>query len=280
MNHELPLFGKVALITGATRGIGHATALKLSSLGAKIGVLGKTETPHPQLPGTVDSVVQEIRNQGGQALGLVTDIRDENAVQAAVQQLVETFGQLDILINNASAISLTNTLKTPAKRWDLMMNVNARGTFVCSQAAIPHLLKASNPHIVTLSPPLDIQAKWFKPHLPYTLSKFGMSLCVLGLSAEFKSQGIAVNALWPKTTIQTAAIEFASREFGLPEDAYRHSRKPSIVSDAIAWIVQQNSRTYTGQFLLDENVLKEAGITDFRSYMTEPDAKPYPDLFV
>jgi len=267
---------KVLFITGASRGIGREIALKFAKEEkACIVIAAKTENPNPNLAGTIHSVAEEIRQLGGQALPLVVDVRDEQQIQSAMDKTISEFGKLDVLINNASAINLSKTLDTTMKRYDLMQSVNARATFACSQAAIPHLMKSDNPHILTLSPPLSFNEKWYAAHLAYTLSKFGMSMCTLGLSAEFKEAGIAVNSLWPKTTIATDAIRVH-----FPEAIYRASRKPQIVADAAYWIINQPSKTLTGQFLIDEEVLIKAGIKDFSVYAVDPKIKPFPDLFL
>lgn len=266
---------QVAFITGASRGIGRAIALRLASAGAAIAIAAKTSEPHPALPGTIYTVAEEIEALGGKALPLQVDVRDEQAVQAAVAKTVEHFGGIDILINNASAISLTSTLNTPMKRFDLMFDVNARAAFVCAQACIPHLTKAVNPHILTLSPPLNMDAKWFKDHLAYTLSKYGMSMCTLGLAEEFKSAGIAANSLWPKTTIATSAIAV-----NFPPEILNASRKPEIMADAAFCILSSDSRSTTGHFFIDEEVLRANGVSDFSNYAVHPDMPLYPDLFL
>jgi len=222
------LSGKTLFITGASRGIGLAIALRAARDGANIVVAAKTEHPHPRLPGTIHSAAREIEAAGGKALSIATDIRSEEQVYSAVEQAVRQFGGIDILVNNASAISLTGTLETPIKRFDLVMAVNVRGTFLCSQACLPHLKKAANPHILTLSPPLDLRARWFAPHVAYSIAKYGMSLCVLGMAEEFRRAGIAVNALWPRTIIATAALQV------IPGVEPERGRKPEIVADA-AW---------------------------------------------
>lgn len=266
---------KVLFITGASRGIGRAIAHRFAKEKAAIVLAAKTSTPHPTLPGTIYTVAEEIEKLGGQALPLVVDVRDEEAIHQAIEKTIEAFGHLDVLINNASAISLTDTLSTPMKRYDLMQSVNTRATFACAQAAIPHLKKSANPHILTLSPPLSMEAKWFAPHLAYTLSKYGMSMCTMGLAEELKSAKIAVNSLWPKTTIATAAIQV-----NFPELIYQSSRKPDIVADAAYWILNQPSSSLTGQFLIDEEVLRKTGIEDFSSYAVDASKVPYADLFL
>ena len=269
------LKGKTLFITGASRGIGKAIAMRAAADGANIAVVSKTAEPHPKLPGTIHSAAAEIEAAGGRALALQTDIRSEEQVEAAVEQTVEAFGGIDILVNNASAIFLRGTLQTPMKRFDLMWSVNARGTYLCSQKCLPHLFQAENPHILVLSPPLDIQARWFEQHCAYTMSKFGMSMCVLGMAAEFEQQGVAVNALWPKTVIDTAALRML--EGVIPREGTRH---PAIVADAAYQILIQDSRQSSGNFFIDEEVLKEAGVSDFDSYSVDPDQPLLADLFI
>jgi citronellol/citronellal dehydrogenase len=269
------LAGKTIFITGATRGIGLAIALRAAKDGANITVAAKTDTPHPNLPGTLDSAVTEIEEAGGSALAVKTDIRDEQQIAAAVQQTVERFGGIDILVNNASAISLTGTMETPMRRYDLMHQVNARGTFATSQACLPYLLKADNPHILNLSPPLSMDSKWFKDHCAYTMAKYGMSLCVLGMAEEFREQGVAVNALWPKTVIYTAAIAMLGGMVK-PENC----RTPEIVSAAAHAILTRDSRSCGGNFFIDEEVLRQEGVTDFEQYAMDPKGQLFPDLFL
>ena len=269
------LKGKTLFITGASRGIGKAIALRAAADGANVAVVAKTAEPHPKLPGTIFSAAEEIEAVGSHALPLQVDIRDEDQVLAAVAKTVETFGGIDGLVNNASAINLTGTLETPMKRFDLMWGVNARGTYLCSQACIPHLRKAANPHILTLSPPLNLDPKWFEHHVAYSIAKYGMSLCVLGMAEEFKPDGIAVNALWPRTVIHTAALAMLG---GItpPENC----RKPEIVADAAHVILTRDSREQTGRFYIDEDVLREAGVTDFEGYAVAPGTPLHPDLFL
>ena len=265
---------KTVFITGATRGIGREIALRFARDGANIVVTGKTAEATPKLKGTIHETAGEVEQAGGRALALQLDIRDENAVAAAVRTAAEKFGGIDVLVNNASAISMTGTLATPPKRYDLMHQVDARGTFICSQACIPHLLKAANPHILTLSPPLNMNPKWFRDHVAYTMAKYGMSMCTLGMSAELAAQGIAVNSLWPRTTIATAAVEVF-----FPQ-AVAGSRKPAIMADAAHAIVVSDSRSTTGNFFIDEEVLRSEGVHDFEPYAVMPGTRLFNDLFL
>src|SRR5262245_26734451 len=269
----MSLRGKTIFITGATRGIGREIALRCARDGANIVVTGKTAAPHPRLAGTIHSAAAEIESVGGRALAIQLDVREADAVAAAAKQAADRFGGIDALVNNASAISLTGTLDTPARRFDLMFGVNVRGTFLCSQACIPHLVKGVNPHILNLSPPLGMQAKWFKDHAAYTMAKYGMSMCTLGMSAELAPHGVAVNSLWPRTTIATAAIEM-----NFPQAILKASRKPAIMADAAYAVLNRDSRTATGNFYLDEAVLREEGVMDFEAYAMTPGQRPYPDL--
>jgi len=269
------LRGKTLFITGASRGIGRAIALRCARDGANIVVAAKSAVPHPVLPGTIHSVAAEVEQAGGCALALALDVRDDGAIAAAVAQAAARFGGIDALVNNASAIQMSSTLQTPAKRFDLMFGVNVRGTFLCSQACIPHLLKAVNPHILNIAPPLAMAEKWFKDHVAYTMAKYGMSLCTLGMAAEFREQGIAVNSLWPRTTIATAAIEV-----NCPEAVLRASRKPDIMADAAYAILRRDSRVATGNFFIDETVLREEGLSDFESYAVTPGGPLQTDLFL
>ncbi|HEX7184868.1 MAG TPA: NAD(P)-dependent oxidoreductase [Thermoanaerobaculia bacterium] len=269
------LRGRTLFITGASRGIGKAIALRAAADGANVVIAAKTTEPHSKLPGTIYTAAEEIEQAGGKALPLPVDIRDEEQVQKAVEQAVQTFGGIDVLVNNASAINLTPTLQTPMKRFDLMWGVNARGTFACSQACIPYLRKSPNPHILTLSPPLNLDPKWFKNHVAYTISKYGMSLCVLGMAEEFRADGIAVNALWPRTVIATAALAMLGG-MAPPE----RCRKPEIVADAAHVLLTRDSRCCTGNFYIDEDVLREAGVTDFERYAVQPGGPLMPDLFL
>ncbi|MBI1173957.1 MAG: SDR family NAD(P)-dependent oxidoreductase [Sideroxydans sp.] len=269
------LQGKTIFITGASRGIGREIALRCARDGANLVITGKTAEPHPGLPGTIHTVAAEVEQAGGRALPVRLDVRDEQAVQAAVAQAAQHFGGLDVLVNNASAISLTPTLETTAKRFDLLWEVNARATFFAAQACIPYLKKSANPHILTLSPPLNMEARWFAPHLAYSLSKYGMSLCTLGLAQEFAADGIAVNCLWPRTTIATAAIEV-----NFPPDVLRASRHPAIVADAAHHILTRASRECSGNFFIDEDVLRTAGEQDLAHYAVTPGVPLFGDLFL
>jgi len=267
---------KRVLISGGSRGIGLAIAKRLASEGASVAILAKTAEPHPKLPGTIYSAAEEIKAAGGRALPIITDVRDEAQVKAAVSQAADAFGGLDICINNASAISLTNTAKTEMKRFDLMFAVNVRATFMLSREALPHLLKSDNPHILNISPPLDMQTKWFAPSVAYTTSKFGMSQCVLGMAGEFKSKGIAVNALWPHSVIATAAISNVVAS----NIAFPHCRKPEIMADAAAAILAKPSREFTGNFCIDDVLLASEGVTDFSIYRVDPSKPLWSDFFL
>ena len=273
--HTPSLHGKTIFISGASRGIGLAIGLRAARDGANVVVAAKTTEPHPKLPGTIYSAAQEVEAAGGKALPLMVDIREEAQVLAAVARTVETFGGIDILINNASAISLTGTLETPMKRYDLMHQINTRGTYLCSQACLPHLKKAANPHILNLSPPLNMTAHWFKNHVAYTMAKYGMSMCVLGMAAEFADEGVAVNALWPRTAIATAAINMIGGPAMLAG-----CRTVEIMADAAHLILTRDSRHCTGNFFLDEDLLREAGTTDFARYSVTPGATLIPDFFL
>jgi len=270
------LANKTLFITGASRGIGLAIALRAAQDGANVVVAAKTAEPHPKLPGTVFTAADEIEEAGGHALAVICDIRFEEQVEAAVAKTVETFGGIDILVNNASAIFLAGTVETPMKRFDLMHQVNARGTYLCSQKCIPHLKKADNPHILNISPPLSLQAKWFQNHTAYTMAKFGMSMCVLGMAAEFASDGIGVNALWPRTGIATAAIQNLLGG----DEIMRRSRKPDIMADAAHAVLTRPSGECTGNFFIDEDLLRSSGVTDFKSYAVDPEAELFQDFFV
>jgi citronellol/citronellal dehydrogenase len=268
------LAGKTLFITGGSRGIGLAIALRAARDGANVVIAAKTAEANPRLPGTIHTAAAEIEAAGGRALPLQVDIRDETAVEAAVAKAVAHFGGLDICVNNASAISLTGTLATPAKRFDLMMGINTRGTYVTSRACLPHLLKAENPHILTLSPPLNMAAKWFGPHVAYTIAKYGMSLCVLGMAEEFRRDGVGINALWPRTTIATAALQM------IPGIDTAGCRKPEIMADAAWHVLTAPSRELTGQFLIDDEVLARAGIENLAPYAVAAGHALYPDLFL
>lgn len=266
---------KVIFITGASRGIGRAIALRAARDGAKIVIAAKTSKPHPTLAGTIFTVAKEIEEAGGAALPLQVDVREDESVYEAVKKTVDTFGGIDILINNASAIYLAPTVDMPMKRYDLVSSVNGRATFLCSQACIPHLKNAANPHILNLSPPLNMKPKWFKDYLAYTMSKYNMSMCTLGMAEEFKSIGIAVNSLWPRTTIATAAIEV-----NFPKEIMQASRKPDIMADAAHEILTSDSRTTTGNFFIDEDFLRTRGVTEFDKYAVQPKAPLFQDFFL
>ncbi len=266
---------KTIFITGASRGIGKAIALRAAKDGANIVIVAKTAEPHPTLPGTIYTAAEEVEKAGGKTLPCVGDVRFEETVQSAVDSAIDKFGGIDIVINDASAISLTSTLDTKMKRFDLMFSVNVRGTFLVSKLCIPHLLKAENPHILNLSPPLNMDPKWFANTLAYTMSKYGMSMCVLGMAEEYKKKGIAVNALWPRTAIATAAIKMIGGE-----NAMKHSRKPEIMGEAAYLIITQPSRECTGNFFIDDEVLIQNGITDLSKYSIVPGAKLMQDFFL
>lgn len=265
---------KTVFITGGSRGIGLAIALKAAKDGANVVIAAKTDEPHPTLPGTIHTAVEEINESGGEGLAVKLDIREEDQLEAAINQCVETFGGIDVLINNASAIYLAGTVETPMSRYDLMHQVNVRGTYMACQKAIPHLKKAENPHILTLSPPIDMKAKWFAPHLAYTMSKFGMSMCMLGMAEELKDEGIACNSLWPRTLIYTAAMKMVGNikpEFCRNED---------IVADAAHYILTSDAKTNSGNFYIDEDVLSAHGVEDFSSYAIEPGNPLITDLYL
>ncbi len=278
------LKGRTLFISGGSRGIGLAIALRAARDGANVAIAAKTSEPNPKLPGTIHSAAAEIEQAGAaagaKALPIVCDIRDEAAVLAAVDATVKTFGGLDILVNNASAISLTGTLATPMKRFDLMFAVNVRGTYLCSQACLPHLKRAAaagrNVHILTLAPPLNLDPRWFKDHVAYTIAKYGMSMCMLGMAEEFRADGIGVNALWPRTVIATAAIAMIPGA----GDQIEKMRKPEIMADAAHAILVRDARTTTGNFFLDDDVLRAAGTTDLTPYAMKPGARLLPDLFL
>ena len=260
------LKGKTIIITGASRGIGRAIAVNCAKDGANIVVAAKTAQPHPKLPGTIYDAAEEIEAAGGRALPFQVDIRFEDQVNAMVDATLDRFGGIDILVNNAGAISLSNVEKTPANRYDLMQAINPRAVFICSRTVLPFLKKSANPHILTLSPPINLDLKWFKDHAPYTLSKYGMTMLSLGMAAEFEKYGIAVNCLWPRTIIATAAIEFAVGS----RDLFKNCRKPDIMADAAHAIITTEQCALTGRCLIDEEVLKEHGVSDFTRYAVEP----------
>jgi citronellol/citronellal dehydrogenase len=272
----MSLQGKTLFITGASRGIGLAIAVRAAQDGANVAIAAKTAEPHKHLPGTIYSAAETIEGAGGKALPLVVDVRDEASVLRAVEATVERFGGIDICVNNASAIQLTGTLGTEMKRYDLMNQVNARGSFLTSKACLPHLKRAANPHVLMISPPLDINPRWFAGHVAYSMAKFGMSLCVLGMSAEFREDGVAFNALWPRTGIATAAIEFALSG----EEGMRRCRKPEIMSDAAYAVFNKPSREFTGNFLIDDTFLYAEGVRDFDHYRVDPATSLMPDFFV
>eukprot|EP00566_Odontella_aurita_P019785 CAMPEP_0113530700 /NCGR_PEP_ID=MMETSP0015_2-20120614/3087_1 /TAXON_ID=2838 /ORGANISM="Odontella" /LENGTH=296 /DNA_ID=CAMNT_0000429455 /DNA_START=25 /DNA_END=912 /DNA_ORIENTATION=+ /assembly_acc=CAM_ASM_000160 len=270
---------RVLFITGASRGIGKAIALRAARDGARIVVAAKTAEPHPTLGGTIYTAAREIEDAGGEALPLVVDVRSEEMVEKAVAKVVEHFGGIDVVVNNASAIMMTDTLDTPMKRYDLLNQVNARGTFLVSQKCIPSLIKSAqagrNPHILNICPPLLMEERWFAPHVAYSMAKFGMSMCVLGMAGELREQGIAVNGLWPRTAVHTAAVE---NVFG--EELVKESRKPEIMADAAHWILQQPAPDCSGNFFVDDDVLEKSGIADFDAYSVVPGVQPAPDFFV
>jgi citronellol/citronellal dehydrogenase len=275
----MSLKGKTLFISGGSRGIGLAIALRAARDGANIAIAAKTVEPNPKLPGTIYSAAQEIEAAGGKCLPLQVDIREELQVVEAAKKTAETFGGIDILVNNASAINLTPTAATPMKRFDLMFGVNVRGTFLCTQACLPHLKQSAerkrNPHVLTLSPPLSMQARWFAPHVAYTMAKYGMSMCVLGHAEEFKPYGVAVNALWPRTVIQTAALQM------IPGVKPEHCRNVEIMADAAHAVLSMDAAAATGNFFIDDEVLKKAGVTDFDKYSIVPGSKQLlPDLFL
>ncbi|MFT7621370.1 MAG: citronellol/citronellal dehydrogenase [Myxococcota bacterium] len=271
-----PLQGKTIFITGGSRGIGLAIATRCAKDGANVVIAAKTTEPHPRLPGTIYTAAKDVEAAGGKALACKVDIRYEEQVQAALDQAVETFGGIDILINNASAISLTGTLSTPMKRYDLMHQINARGSFMCTKLAIPLLRKSDNPHVMNISPPLNLNPRWFKGHSAYTLAKYAMSVWVLGMSEEFKNDGIAFNALWPRTSIATSAV----KNLLGGDQVVNASRTPEIMSDAAHAVLSRPSRECTGNFFIDEDVLTELGTTDFDQYAVKPGTPLMPDFFL
>ena len=270
------LKNKTIFISGGSRGIGLEIAKRAAKDGANIIIAAKTTEPHPTLPGTIYSAAEEINNAGGKALPVICDIRYEDQVKSAVEAGVEKFGGIDVCINNASAISLTPTLKTSMKRFDLMQQINIRGTFLVSKTCIPYLKKSDNPHILNLSPPLNLTARWFAPHCAYTIAKYGMSMCVLGMAEEFKEQGIAVNALWPRTAIATAAV----KNLLGGDEMIKHSRIPEIMADAAYCILTKESTEFTGQFCIDDEILCESGVSDLSAYSVQPGADLVPDFFL
>ena len=272
----MSLNGKTVFITGASRGIGLAIALRAARDGANIAIAAKTAEPHKHLPGTIYSAAEDIEKAGGKALPLIVDVRDEASVYEAVEKTAAAFGGIDVCVNNASAIQLTGTLATEMKRYDLLNQVNARGTYLTSKACIPHLKKAANPHVLMLSPPLDMSPKWFQGHVAYTMAKFGMSMCVLGMAEEFREDGIAFNALWPRTGIATAAIQFALAG----DEGMKACRTPEIMADAAHAIFEKPSREFTGNFLIDDSFLYAEGERDFDKYRVDPTTKLMPDFFV
>jgi citronellol/citronellal dehydrogenase len=271
----MSLQAKTVFITGSTRGIGRSIALRCAKDGANVVITGKTSEPHPKLEGTIHTVAAEVEAAGGKALAIQLDVRDGDAIANAVQQVVEQFGGIDVLVNNASAISLTPTAQTKLSRFDLMFQVNVRATFACSQACLPYLLKSENAHILNIAPPLNMDAKWFKNHVAYTYTKYGMSACTLGMAEEFKAQGVAVNSLWPATTIATAAVKY-----NFPPEIYLSSRKPDIMSDAAYAVITQDAKTISGNFYTDEAVLREQGVDDFTHYMIDSSKQPIPDFYL
>ena len=272
----MSLAGRTLFITGGSRGIGHAIALRAARDGANVVIAAKTVTPHPKLGGTIYSAAEDIEAAGGQALPLMLDVRDAAAIETAVTAAVDRFGGIDICINNASAINLAPSPEIDVKHFDLIQQVNMRATFLVSRACVPHLRRSTNPHVLTLSPPLAMRADWFAQHLPYTMSKYGMSMVTFGMAAEFAGDGIAFNALWPRTTIATAAIQFALGD----DEMMRRSRKPEIMADAAHVILSRPARTFTGNFVLDEDVLRETGVMDFDVYANDPSVAPLIDIFV
>jgi len=273
------LKNKTLFVTGATRGIGFAIAKRAAQDGANIAIIAKTTEPHPKLPGTIHTAAEELNQAGGNAIGIKTDIRFEDQVIAAVEKTIETFEGIDICVNNASAISITPTLQTEMKRYDLMHGINTRGTFMVSKCCIPHLKKADNPHILNLGPPLNMEGQWFKPHVAYTMAKYGMSMCTLGMSEELKPSGIAVNSLWPRTMINTAAVNniLAST---MEDQGVSKCRTPEIMGDAAYIILTQDSKKFTGNMCVDDSTIIKSGKTDLSEYLATPDATPFPDFFV
>ncbi|MBA2524055.1 MAG: NAD(P)-dependent oxidoreductase [Solirubrobacterales bacterium] len=276
MDGKAGLEGKTLLISGGSRGIGLAIALRAARDGANVALIAKTDHPHPKLEGTVHTAAEQIEAAGGRALPIVGDVRDEESVVGAVAATVDAFGGIDVCVNNASAINLTGTEDMEMKRYDLMQDINARGTFLVSKSCIPHLKRAENPHVLTLSPPLSLEARWAKVHVAYTMAKYGMSLCTLGMAEEFRDDGIAFNSLWPRTLVATAAV----RNLLGGDAAMARSRKPEIMSDSAHAVLTRPSRECTGNFFLAEDVLVEEGVSDFDSYAAAPGAAPQVDLYV
>ncbi len=272
----MSLKGKTLFISGASRGIGLAIGLRAARDGANVAIAAKTAEPNPKLPGTIYTAAKEIENAGGKALPILCDIRFEEQVQAAIDQTIAKFGGIDICVNNASAISLTGTLQTDMKRYDLMNGINARGTYLVSRTCVPHLKRAPNPHVLNLSPPLDMNPKWFAGHTAYTMAKYGMSMCVLGMAAEFVDEGIAFNALWPRTGIATAAIRNALAG----DEGMKHCRTPEILADAAHMIFNKKANEFTGNFLIDDTFMAANGVTDFDQYRVDPTKDLMPDFFV
>jgi len=273
--HPPSLENRTLLITGASRGIGEAIAVRAARDGARVALLGKSERPHPKLPGTLATAAEQVEAAGGSALVCRCDIRETDQIDAAVARTVEAFGGIDIVVNNASAIYLAGTADTPMKRFDLMNSVNVRGTFAVTRACLPHLERSDNAHVLNIAPPLNMEERWFAPHVAYTISKYGMSLCVLGMAGELREKGIAVNALWPRTTIATAAVSMLGGEA-----LVQRSRKPSIMGDAAHAILVRDSRTCSGNFFVDDEVLRESGVEDLAPYAVDPGADLEPDFFV
>jgi citronellol/citronellal dehydrogenase len=269
-----PLQDKVVLITGGSRGIGREIALRFAADGARIVIAAKTSDPHASLPGTIHTVADEIRRAGGKALPLQVDVRNSDAVRNAIEMAVETFGGLDILVNNASAISPTGILETAPQRYDLLQSINTRGTYLCSYFAIPHLRSSKNPHVLTLSPPISTAAKWYGRYAAYAISKYGMTMCTLGIAEEFRPDGIAANSLWPRTMVATDAVRVHY------EDEYRRSRHPAIMADAAYSIVTKDSRTFSGNSLIDEDFLRDEGVLDFSRYAIDPAAELAADILI
>jgi citronellol/citronellal dehydrogenase len=269
------LKGKTLFITGASRGIGKAIGLAAAREGANVVIAAKSSVPNPKLPGTIHTAAAEMEQAGGQALAVKCDIRDEAEIAAAVKAAADRFGGIDVCVNNASAIFLAGTAETPMKRYDLMHQVNTRGTFATTQACLPFLAKAENPHVLNLSPPLSMKARWFAPHVAYTMAKYGMSMCVLGMAEELRERGIAVNALWPRTVIATAALNLLGGE-----ETARHGRTPEMVADAALVILRREARSCTGNFFIDEELLRGEGVTDFAKYAVAPGEELFPDFFV